>query len=80
MVNISEGPPPTKLLYPLIMWSHVVIGQIKNDTSPHLRGPWPPNLTMWWLMMRGHRTWWPEITKQMKNVTSLFLKSYDKQK
>ena len=64
MVTYHERPPAVKAYYPLITWFYNITWETITTISPLQQGLGPPNVTKWWLRMRGYQpsshmiTWW----------------------
>ena len=64
MVTYHERPPAVKAYYPLITWFYNITWETITTISPLQPGLGPPNVTKWWLPMRGYQpnshmiTWW----------------------
>ena len=70
---------PTKSHDPLIMWSAEITLQTKTIISPLGQFLWPPNLTVWWLVLRGsysqsYMTFWShDFAKWRDKLKSVYI-------
>ena len=53
-MTYDKGPPPIKSHSSLVTWSYEIMQQILQIISLIPQGLWAPNLTGWWIMIRGH--------------------------
>ena len=74
MVTYFEGLLSIKLLDPLAVWSSKITSQTKSIIPPLQQCLSPPNLTGWWLTLRGsyYQVTWPfNIVLLRDHVTNL---------
>ena len=83
MVTCFDKLLPIKSYDPLIPWSCEITWHTKTITSPLPQCLWPPNLTSWWLTLRGsypqrYSTIWSRgLTRSLDKLKQLYLYYHD---